>query len=935
MCRLLPKAILGREVELAAIDVFLDVVAKGPSALVLEGEAGIGKTTVWHEGVARASRRGHCVLACRPVESEAKLSYAALIDLLDPVLDEVLDKLPSPQRRALEVALLRAEPDDTDHEQLAVSVALVSAVRALTSERCLILAIDDIQWLDDPSARVVEFLVRRLRDERLGLLATCRGAAAHTLPLALQTSVVERSRHSRLGPLGLGPLHQLIHERTGVTLPRPVLVRLERASGGNPFFALEIARAMARSEDKPALGEVLPVPDNLRELVAERIAGLPPEAQDALVVAAAASAPTVGLVERAPAGCLRAAIDEGVIFVEGERVRFTHPLLSEVVYAAAPPERRRLVHQRLADLVGDAEERARHLALAAAEPDEEVASALADAARSARARGASSAAAELAERAVELTPPDRAAELDRRRLAAATYHFAAGDGSRAKTLVNDILAREPSGARRAEALRLLGQLHYHDDSFVEASRVLLEALPHAGDDWRLRTELTLEIAFCFSNLAEFDRANSLAQVALEHAAASDDLGLIATTLSGSTITEFFCGLGIDESKLERALRTEDRSRQVPVWMRPRLVQGILAVWVGQFEEGLSVLDALQDEELSGGEESAVPFLSWNLTSGAVWKGDLTRARRYADAAMEASLMLGHASWRAIAMNGAALVDAYHGRLEEARTVADQALTMLRETEWLLATLWPLEVLAFVELSLENPAGVAQVLEPLFGSVAQTGVAEPSLMRGLPDYIEALVALGRDAEAESLLNPFEQRARALDRPWALAGAARARGTLSAARGDLCAAEVALAEALALHQRIEMPFDLARTLLVLGRVRRRARHRQEARGVLGRALELFDQIGTPCWAEIARRELVRCGARADPTELTATEARVAELAAQGLTNREIAAAAFMSAKTVEANLSRIYRKLGIGSRAELGAHMAARVLQMPATQSSESQ
>lgn len=916
-------SIFGRKSELAAIPAFLSAAAAGPAALVLVGEAGIGKTTVWRAGVERTASSGYRVLTSRPAESEAKLSYAALIDLLEPALDEVLDKLPSPQRRALEVALLRAEPDETTHEQLAVSVAVLGAIRALACERPVVVAVDDVQWLDGPSASVLEFLVRRLRDEPAGLLLALRGDATDALPLALQTATLAGGCvRAHVGPLSVGALCQLISEQTGVSLSRSTLVRVEQISGGNPFFALEIARAIARSDVSPTPGEVLPVPDNLRSLLAGRIAELPADTQGALLFAAASATPTVELAEAGKPGALRRAIEKGVVGIDGQLVRFAHPLLAEVVYGSVPEQHRRLVHRRLAELAPDGEERARHLALAVDEPDEQVASTLADAARSARARGASNAAAELAERSASLTPPDLREALAERRLAAAGYHFAAGDGLRARKLVEEGLAVARPGAQRAQALQLAGQLHYHDDSLAEASQVLSEALAQAHHDLRLKSAIQVDLACCLHNGGASAAGKQHAQQAVRDAELAGDDALLAEALACLTVQDFIDGFGLDEGRMSRALALEDSERQVPVLKRPTLIHGLLLLYTGQLEHGQAVLTALWADVTARGEEHALPFLCWPLSWGAVHNGELERAERFAAAGLEAALMLGHASWRAIASSASALVTAYQGRLDAARAMAEDALALLQRTEWDLFALFPLEVLGFIELSREDPARVDRLLHPLAGPVIDGRLAEPGLLRPVPDEIEALVALSRYEDAESLLDAFEARARALDRAWALAAAGRCRGLLAAARGNMAAAIESLEDALRSHERVDMPFDLGRTLLVLGRVRRRARERGQARQALTQALAIFERIGTPRWADMARAELGRTGTRFAADELTPTEMRVAELAAQGLTNREIAAASFMSPKTVEANLSRIYRKLGISSRAELGAHMATR-------------
>ena len=382
--------ILGRDTELARVKWFLGPMSGRPSALILEGTAGIGKTTLWHAGVSFARARGHRVLSCRAAESEARLSYAALGDLLDFELPD----LPAPQRRALDAALLRAGVEGAPPDQRAVSVASLGVLRALAASDPVTIAIDDVQWLDAPSARVLAFVVRRLEDAPIQLLVALRvGSGGDPLGLG-QMGPAPSLQRMPIGPLPEEAMTRLLKARTQGDLTHPILLRLHRISGGNPFFALEIARALTGQGVRPAPGEPLPVPEDLQALLGARLAALPPSAADGLLVVAAAARPTEDLVvaaaprsDRASAG-MRKAEKAGMLQRADDRIAFTHPLLGSTVYAAATPQAKRRVHRRLADLVVDPEERARHLALAAGGPDLGVARALEVAGGHARGRGA-------------------------------------------------------------------------------------------------------------------------------------------------------------------------------------------------------------------------------------------------------------------------------------------------------------------------------------------------------------------------------------------------------------------------------------------------------------------------------------------------------------------------------------------------------------------
>jgi tetratricopeptide (TPR) repeat protein len=287
-----------------------------------------------------------------------------------------------------------------------------------------------------------------------------------------------------LAPLSLAELQLVVKQQLGRSLPHRTLVRIARTAGGNPFFALELARSLA---DDASTAAALPLPENLRQLVDGRIAGLPRRTREVLLVAAAVGSPTVELVASATTGsggdsarALERAVSAGVITLDGPRIRFAHPLFATGVYSSALPSECRLAHRRLVPLVADVEEQARHRALGAQAPDESLASALEAAAEHARRRGAPEIAADLAEHARVLTPPGRTAEYRRRSIQAAEYHFHAGELRRAREMLEAVLNEASEGLERADALRLLGEIHYHEDSYDKAIAVLSEALEHVG-----------------------------------------------------------------------------------------------------------------------------------------------------------------------------------------------------------------------------------------------------------------------------------------------------------------------------------------------------------------------------------------------------------------------------------------------------------------------
>jgi DNA-binding CsgD family transcriptional regulator len=363
---------------------------------------------------------------------------------------------------------------------------------------------------------------------------------------------------------------------------------------------------------------------------------------------------------------------------------------------------------------------------------------------------------------------------------------------------------------------------------------------------------------------------------------------------------------------------------MPVNVRPSLIAGLILSWIGESESALATLKDLRASLIERGEESELPMMGApGLVLTNCWHGDLKAAAWHAGEAFDAASRLNTKASRAFALNGLATANAYLGNVGDARRQAIESVELLRSIDWHVDTVWPLAALGFLHLSLDEPAESDRYLRPMVSLMEQAGLAEPSSAPFVPDEIEALIGIGDLPSAESLLGALETRARALDRAVSLAPAARCRGLLLAAQGEQGGALAAFALALEQHERAHRPIELARTLLAMGRVQRRANQRRAASETLERALAIFEQLGTKQWAKRTRAELARLGLRRKTGgELTPTELQVAVHAASGMINREISAALFISPKTVEANLARVYRKLRISSRAQLGRQIAER-------------
>ncbi len=881
--------LIGRDDELDAIR---SVLASPPGVGVIEGEAGIGKTTLLRAGIAEARARGYTVLESSGTGAEARLSFSTLRDLLDDVFDAIADQLPPPRRRALAVTLLREEPGEHPPDPGTIGVSLLTALRLLAARRPVLVAIDDVQWLDAGSAAPLAYVMRRLRDEPIVALVTRRPGAR--LPDRVPYTTV------RLGPVSLGSLGRMLRERLDVTYPRPTLQRLHAATAGNPLFALEAAQAL---EPPLAPGASLPVPATLRALVSERLTALGDAPEQALLVAAALPRPTLDLVNAALGRDARSALEAAnVVTLDGGIVRFVHPLFSAAVYERAPADARRDVHRRLAQVVRGLEERARHLALATETPDTRVATVVEAAATTASSRGSPAAAAELIAHARRLTPPAEHEGARRRALAAVDYEFAAGDTARAWALLDEALADAPPGRHRALLRSRRARLRHFADDIGASVDELYAALADAGDDAPLRTEIEESLAWRLL-LVRRDVA-----AAAEHASAAGrwaeragDRAALAQALAAEALTCFVLGREWEDT-MRRALALEEATAHLGVLRQPSFAYGYCLSCTDELDRARDVFEDLRRRAIEQGDESAMPSILNHLALIECLAGEWDGAARLAEEAHALALEGGHRPTQASTLAKRAMVAARRGDVEAARDAAEHALTLAGGPEQALArggetAIW---TLGFLELSVGDPAAADRHLLPLAEALVSAGIRAPGEMRCLPDAIESLAALGRPDEAEPLLD-------------ALGAAGRCRGLVLAARGEHEAALGALEHAAALP---ELPFEHARTLLALGTEQRRARQRRAARATLEQAQADFEALGASLWAAKAQAELGRIGGRAPSSgELTPAERRVAELVAAGRTNREVAETLVLSVHTVEAALTQAYRKLGVRSRTEL--------------------
>jgi len=887
----------------------------------------MGKTTLWLAGLDEATDRAWRVFSARPSDSEATFAYAGIGDLLEGVDEEALAPLSAPQQRALRVALLREEPEGGAPDPRTVAVALLNALRGLARGGPVLVAVDDIQWLDSPSALALGFALRRLGDEPVGILLARRIEEPAGLPLGLDRPLPgEPLERIAVEPLGLGALGEILHARLGIAFARATLQRIHAVSGGNPLYALELGRALG---DKPAgleAGTELPVPDELMSLLVDRLAHLPPATQDAIAIAAALAQPTLELLAQVIEGpverTLQPALDAHVIAVDDERIRFTHPLRAVAARSRMSPARRRAIHAGLATVVADPEQRARHLALAADGRDEATAAALEEAAERAGARGAPDAASELAALAGRLTPPDRLDDIRRRGLAEAEYARFAGDPLRARQIVESLLATWPHGPDRCEALIFLSYVHLGLDLRISLATAR-EALAEADEDDRLRMRCNAMLTGVLDASGE-DVPAALAYgfAELELAERLGDEVSIATALRGIARNEQRMTGRMPIERIERSLAMEPLVRNArPVDSWPSRCHAEMLAWTDDLAAGVGKMNWLRGQAIDRGDEHSLGWIlaemiPYECIAGA-WEQALAHADECGDLAAA-----GQVSLHAVALADRAFVEAHLGNEPAARRDADEARRLGAPLSALMAERTSAWALGLLELSLGDPARAHDHLGPLVEGRRAAGVGEPGDMRFVTDEIEALIGIGLLAEAEALLAWYGGLAEASGRVFALAACDRCRGLLHGARGELDAAIAAFEESRTRYATIADPFGLGRTLLALGSIQRRALQRHAARDSLEASLRMFEDLGARLWAERARAELARIGGRhAAGVELTPSELQVATLVAEGHTNREVAAALFLAERTIEGHLSSIYAKLGVRSRAELAHRYAS--------------
>ncbi|MEV7934931.1 AAA family ATPase [Kitasatospora sp. NPDC088264] len=907
----------GREHEQSVVAGLLDAAREGRSGvLLLRGEPGIGKTALLDHAVGRAGEAFRVIRAAG-VEYEAELPFAGLSLLLAPGLDR-LHALPGPQRRALEAAFGLSE-ESAPVDRLLVGLATLGLLAELATEQPLLCVLDDAQWLDDASLDALLLAARRLQAEGVALLLAARtGGGAPELPT---TGFPEL----RLTGLPEPDAARLLDHRAGPGLPAAVRERLLVEAAGNPLALTELpiatgTQANTHGSPPPAPGG-LPLTSRLLIAFHGQVTGLPPATQTLLLVAAAEETGELDVVLPAaaalgvPAEHLGPAEESGLASVTPDRrIAFRHPLLRAAILQRAPHHQRLAIHQAIAGALPDGDRRTWHQAHAATAPDAALADALERTAVRAEARGAHGGAAAAYERAARLTPDRDAAT--RRLVLAAEAATEEGKLVRAETLADEAGARTDNPLAHALLDQVRATAHFWRGSYPTAYRLLLDAAgtaieaPHAAR-MLFQAFHTAWYAGEEPVIAVLDR---LAALPL---ADDDPLAPLARHLPAAVLP----ALGRPAPQPPAARDTAAAARKAGAETPVDLVQLCGATLIlGRDDETAELGGELVAEARAKGTIGVMPTLQFFLAEAELFHGRHRDAEVTATEALALARDTGQHQWTSQLTALLAYLAALDGDTDRCtRLTAESLATTGPQTAAPAAGRpWAHWALALLDLGHGRAGDAADRLHTLTTGPHRHHV---SATRAVPDLVEAAVRFGTPERSAEPYERFARWSAAADRPWTEALRLRCQALL----GPDELAESAYRAALDLHEGTHRPFEQARTALLYGEWLRRSRRRTDARPHLRAALETFERLAAHPWAARARTELTATGTPAPTTSPTGTpdspltpqELQIARLAAQGLTNREIAAQLFLSPRTVAHHLYKAYPKLHITSRADLPA------------------
>jgi DNA-binding CsgD family transcriptional regulator len=922
---------LVRSAEWRQVRAFAETIRAAPAALAVQGEAGAGKSTLWRAGIQTAATAGYRVLRSEPSASETDLSFAGLSDLLAGVLPLVAEQVPGPQLEALEIALLLRPASGEPPAARAVGLAVLAVLRGCLAEGPVLIAIDDAQWLDEASLEALTFALRRMPGGPLSLLVAARteGAAdpltAGAPPLSHGwrevLAAIPAADLIDVAPLDIWQVQNLLPPTVTAAQAREVA----RQSRGNPFWALQVSASLESIQSH--------VPPLARTLTDRLSRSLGSGAAAALGVVAAAG--RIGLRDVLavldqlddPAAAVDEAVLAGVVIETGDRLSAAHPLIAAAAVESLPPGRRVQLYLRLAAASPNPERYAHFTALAAGPgPDSAVAEALDAAAAAAHARAGNAAAAQFATRSVLFTPESDQAALIRRRIRAGELLFLAGDMDLSLGQLELLDLDRVATADLEQALPLLLDLTDYIRGTAVATAIINHAVGAAragGADDRRRALVLALASDVVYGIPGGKRDAAIEAISCAEAAGAPADAALHRALVNLFIAKVTAAEGSDTGLLDRAARLEAGLPPTRLHDSADMHRGWCR-YTEDLDTARTTLRGCIVRAKDLGDDWALATFSCFLATAEVLAGDYVAAAAAVDAADAAAAWYDwpphpwHVEPRCELLIRDGDLDGAAGLVDESLPDDADASSTARITARFMGACLRGKVSAWRG----DHAATIRHLERAAWCADQLDWADPGVRCGLDILLaEAYVAVGRTGDAWRISAWLRELGGRLDRPAPAGDAYRIDALLCAEAGDLDAAAVAARAAVDAHESSPLRPELARSLLVLGRIERRRRARRQSREVLARARQMAAEMGhRPLLAEI-ERELPRVAAGRSGSELTATERRVADLIAAGATNRDTAAMLFVSVRTVETHVASIYRKLGVRTRAELARRMAA--------------
>ena len=897
--------LVGRARECDVIDSLLASASGGESGvLVLRGEPGMGKTALL--GYAASGASGMRVLRVTGVEAEHDLAFAGLHALLWPIIDE-LPGLPEPQRAALSAALGLAPGEGRD--RFLASAGVLSLLAAASETRPTLCLVDDAQWLDVPSADALVFTARRVIGEGVVILFGAREGELRRF----DAPGLDELTLTRLDP---EPSATLLSHSSSQIAPA-VRERLLDEAAGNPLALLELPSALSDAQltGEAPLGTALPLTAGLRRVFTQRLERLPNDTQTALLIAAAEETGDLAIVFRAAARLnlsperLDPAEEAGLIKTDGAVFAFRHPLVRAAVYQAASSGRIQRIHAMLAEVLGGDKHAARalwHRAMATLAPDEALASALESSARESQQRGGHASAASALERAAELSGGEFARGV--RLASAAEAAWRAGQADRARGLIGRSmpLAGQPE---RARLLHLAGVIEGRSGWLRDGVATLQKAVAMSEDP-----SLQLEMLREASSLAIYSGAYD------DVVALGARVGELSLTTDADRFTA--AAVGCYAADIARDSVRGARLSAEAIGLAERLDDPMCLTWAahtvarqGSAGDGLPYANRAVEIARERALMTTLPLALQAQAAGLIAESRFDLAYSTAEEGWRLARDVGDAwaaSWN---LGHLATIDALRGAERELRARVEELQALVTTSGALSVTSHIAWVLGLLDLGRGRPA---EALERLLIPVSTIRPeSNPVFVLGLPDAVEAAVRADRTGAVTDHLDRYADWVQRSPTPLRLALLARCRAIIDESDPDRhFTRAIELREALS-------PFDRARSRLLYGEWLRRQRRRVEARPHLRAALETFQQLGTAPWEARARSELRASGETArkrDPSmrdQLTAQELQISRLVAGGKSNPEVAAQLFLSPRTIDYHLRKVFTKLDIASRGELAA------------------